>query len=129
MTTNGKRVVLCVDDEALGLSVRRMLLEAEGYRVLTAENGADALGLFSSERVDIVVLDYSMPGMNGNAVAKKMKTLRQQVPVIMLSAYVDLPSEAVVFADKSIIKGEPATVLLDSIAQLLGDGFSTASGV
>ena len=116
--SNGK-VILCVDDETVGLSVRKMLLESQGYRVLTAENGRDALVLFSSEDVEAVILDYSMPGMNGNVVAERMKELRPDLPIIMLSAYVDLPSETLALVDKSITKGEPPPVLLEAISRLL----------
>jgi CheY-like chemotaxis protein len=118
--TNGK-TILCVDDEAVGLSVRKMLLETRGYRVLTAESGSDALVLFSLETLDLVILDYLMPGMSGNVVAEKMKGLRPDLPIIMLSAYVDLPSETLALVDKSITKGEPPETLLKAIAQLLGD--------
>ena len=122
MTVNASKngnVILCVDDEAIGLSARKMLLESQGYRVLTAENGADALVLFSTEDVEAVILDYSMPGMNGDVVAERMKELRPDLPIIMLSAYVDLPSETLALVDKSITKGEPPRGLLDAIAQLL----------
>ncbi len=116
--SNGK-VILCVDDETTGLSVRKMLLEFQGYRVLTAENGPDALVLFSSENVDGVILDYSMAGMNGDVVAERMKELRPDVPIIMLSAYIDLPGETLTQVDKSITKGEPSRVLLDAMSQLI----------
>jgi len=115
---NGK-VILCVDDETTGLSVRKMLLESRGYRVVTAENGPDALVLFSTEDIEAVVLDYSMPGMNGDIVAERMKELRPGLPIIILSAYVDLPSATLAIVDKSITKGEPPPVLLDAISQLL----------
>jgi CheY-like chemotaxis protein len=116
--SNG-RVILCVDDETTSLSVRKMLLESQGYRVLTAENGPDALVLFSSEDPELVILDYSMPGMNGDIVAERMKELRSDLPIIMLSAYVDLPSETLAIVDKSITKGEPPPILLKAISQLL----------
>ena len=118
ITGNGK-VILCVDDETVGLSVRKMLLESRGYRVFTAENGPNALVLFSSETVDLEILDYFMPGMNGDIVAQRMKDLRPNVPIIILSAYVDPPSETLVLVDKSITKGEPPRVLLETITQLL----------
>ncbi len=117
--SNGK-VILCVDDETTGLSVRKMLLESQGYRVLTAEDGRDALVLFSSENVDLVIVDYFMPSMNGDVVAEKMKDLRPDLPIVMLSAYVDLPSKTLALVDKSITKGEPPTVLLETIKRLLG---------
>lgn len=113
------RVILCVDDEPVGLSVRKMLLETQGYRVLTAENGPDALVLFSSEDIEAVILDYSMPGMNGDVVAERMKELRPDLPIIMLSAYVDLPSAPLALVDRSITKGEPPPVLLEAIVQVL----------
>ena len=117
-TFNGK-VLLCVDDEATGLLVRKMMLESQGYRVFTAENGPDALLLFSSEMIDLVVLDYSMPGMHGGVVAERMKELKPAVPILMLSAYVDLPGETLALVDKSVTKGESPPALLDAIAQLL----------
>jgi len=126
---SGGKAILCVDDEAIGLSVRKMLLESRGYRVFTAENGADALVLFSSEELGLVVLDYLMPGMNGDAVARKMKDLRPDLPIIMFSAYVDLPSETLALVDRSVTKGEAPTVLLEAIAELLGDRHGVHSSV
>ena len=119
--TSNAKVILCVDDEATGLSVRKMILESQGYRVFIAENGPDALVLFSSERIDLVVLDYSMPGMHGGIVAERMKDLKPAVPILMLSAYVDLPSETLALVDKSITKGEPPPILLEAIVRLLND--------
>jgi CheY-like chemotaxis protein len=121
-TKAGDKVILCVDDEALGLSVRKMLLETRGYRVLTANNGVEALKLLSSETFDLVVLDFLMPGMNGDVVAQKMKQLRPDLPIVMLSAYVDLPRETLALVDKSVTKGESPTILLDTITQLLIQG-------
>lgn len=122
MNNNGNgRVILCVDDEVTGLSVRKMILESQGYRVFTAENGPDALAQFTAHDIHLVVLDYSMPGMHGGVVAEKMKGLRPSVPILMLSAYVDLPSETLALVDKYVTKGEPPPVLLGAIAQLLSD--------
>lgn len=117
--SNGK-VILCVDDEDIGLSIRKMLLESRGYRVFTVENGPDALVLLSSETIDLVILDYLMPGMNGDVVALKIKDLRPNLPIIMLSAYIDLPGEALTAVDKSLTKGEATVVLLEAIEELLG---------
>lgn len=116
---NGKGI-LCVDDEGVGLSIRKMLLESRGYEVFTAESGPDALVLLSSETIDIVILDYLMPGMNGDVVAQKIKDLRDDLPIIMLSAYIDLPDEALAAVDRSLTKGEPTIVLLEAIQDLLG---------
>lgn len=112
-------VILCVDDEAVGLSVRKALLESQGYSVLTAENGAYALALFSAEPIDLVILDYKMPEMNGDIVAQRMKRLKPFVPILMLSAYVDLPRETLQIVDKGMTKGEAVHILLATVADLL----------
>lgn len=112
-------VVLCVDDEALGLIVRKQVLEAQGYGVFTAENGPDALEIFASEPVDLVILDYKMPGMNGDVVAEKMKRQKPAVPILLLSAYVDLPRETLALVDGYLTKGEGPLVMLKAVAELL----------
>ena len=112
-------LVLCVDDETIGLHVRKLLLERAGYRVLTANDGYMGLALFSSEPVDIVVLDYSMPGMHGGEVASKMREMKPHVPILMLSAYVELSEEVTALVDLAMTKGEGAPVLLERLQSLL----------
>jgi CheY-like chemotaxis protein len=113
------KFILCVDDEATGLSIRKMTLESQGYRVITAENGADGLAIFSAEPVDLVVLDYKMPGMNGDVVAQRMKQLKPSIPILMLSAYLDLPSETLALVDRYLTKGEGPLMMLQAVAELL----------
>jgi CheY-like chemotaxis protein len=120
-------VVLCVDDEVIGLSIRKLILESKGYSVLTAENGPDALQLFASHPVHIVILDYKMPGMDGGVVAQRMRALNPLVPILLLSAYVDLPHETLALVDKYLTKGEPPPILLDAIARMLRDHQGTRS--
>ncbi len=60
-----KPVILCVDDTPSVLEGEKMLLEENGYRVLTATNGKEAVQAFTSHSVDLVLLDYHMPEMNG----------------------------------------------------------------
>ncbi len=112
-------VVLCVDDELIGLQVRKILLERAGYRVLTALDGPLGLELFENEPVDIVILDYSMPGMHGAEVATRMRKLKPQVPILLLSAYVGLPSEVTSLVDLYMTKGEGAEMLLTKIDSLI----------
>jgi CheY-like chemotaxis protein len=117
-TTVGK-LVLCVDDETVGLAMRKQVLEARGYRAFTAENGPGALKIFSSEPVDLVILDYKMPGMNGDVVAERMKRLKPHVPILMLSAYVDLPRETLALVDMYLTKGDGPLIMLKAVAELL----------
>ena len=113
------RLVLCVDDEVVGLHVRRILLERAGYKVLTAQDGLSGIAIFASEPVDAVVLDYSMPGMHGGEVARQMRQTKPHVPILLLSAYVGLPDEVSSLVDIYMTKGEGAPALLAKLGTLL----------
>ena len=112
-------LVLCVDDELIGLKVRKILLERAGYRVLTAPDGSAGLKLFSDEPIEAVVLDYSMPGMNGGEVAMKMRQTKPHIPILLLSAYIGLPSDVLSMVDMYMTKGEGAPILLKKLGSLL----------
>jgi CheY-like chemotaxis protein len=112
-------LVLCVDDETIGLDVRCMLLERAGYRVLSALDGPTGLELFASQPVDAVVLDYAMPGMHGGEVARRMRQLKPHIPILMLSAYTSLPSELTQTVSLFMTKGEGAPELLRKLGSLL----------
>ena len=112
-------LVLCVDDELVGLQVRKLLLERAGYRVLTATDGAAGLDILAREQIEAVILDYSMPGMHGGEVAAKMRQVKPAVPILLLSAYVGLPPEVTCLVDLYMTKGEGAPVLLTKLSSLL----------
>jgi CheY-like chemotaxis protein len=116
---NTSHLVLCVDDEVVGLRVRKILLERAGYQVLTAADGHSGLELFATHPVDAVVLDYSMPGMHGGEVAKKMRQTKPDVPILLLSAYVGLPAEVSALVDVYMTKGEGAPALLQNLCSML----------
>jgi CheY-like chemotaxis protein len=104
--TAKNRTILCIDDEEPGLLLRKLLLEGAGYRVLTAQSGKEGIRLFHTESVHAVMLDYWMSGMNGLEVAQELKRLNPATPIIILSAYVSLPDEALGLADMWVRKGE-----------------------
>jgi CheY-like chemotaxis protein len=112
-------LVLCIDDELVGLQVRKILLERSGYRVLTASDGPSGLAIFSVEPVEAVVLDYSMPGMHGGEVAVRMRQTKPQVPILLLSAYMGLSADVTFLVDLYMTKGEGAPVLLEKLGSLL----------
>jgi CheY-like chemotaxis protein len=112
-------LVLCVDDELVGLRVRKILLERAGYRVLTALDGAAGLDIFANEPVEAVILDYSMPGMHGGEVAARMRQVKPEVPILLLSAYIGLPAEVTSLVDLYMTKGEGAPILLRKLGSLL----------
>jgi CheY-like chemotaxis protein len=112
-------LILCVDDELVGLKVRKLLLERAGYRVLTANDGPSGIALFEREPVEAVVLDYSMPGMHGGEVAGRMRGIKPHVPILLLSAYIGLPSEVTSLVNLYMTKGEGAIALLEKLKCLL----------
>ena len=112
-------LVLCVDDEIVGLQVRKLLLERSGYRVITAHDGAAAMSLFAENPVQAVVLDFSMPGMHGGEVAARMRAQKPDVPILLLSAYLGLPSEITALVDVYMTKGEGAPMLLEKLNDML----------
>ena len=114
-----RKVLLCVDDRAASLEVRRLILEREGYEVLTANDGSAGLDLFAARSVDLVVLDYHMPEPNGAVVAQRMRALKPEVPLIMLSAYFEAPADAARFIDAYVTKGQNPRVLLEQINRLI----------
>jgi CheY-like chemotaxis protein len=116
---NKAHLVLCVDDEVVGLRVRKILLERAGYQVLTAPDGRTGLDLFASEPIEAVVLDYSMPGMHGGEVARRMRQAKPKIPILLLSAYVELPEEVSSLVDIYMTKGEGAPALLQRLESLL----------
>jgi DNA-binding NtrC family response regulator len=95
MTDPARRRLLIVDDEPLILEVLREHFKAE-YDVETALNGADALGAIIRARPDIVMLDITMPRMNGVEVLKDIKQIDDSIAVIMVTAneQVSLAAEA-----------------------------------
>ncbi len=85
----GIETVLMVEDEEPILELGRRTLERHGYRVLTARNPAEALDLVRDypERIDLLVTDIIMPGMNGKELAEKMSALRAGLRAVFMSGY------------------------------------------
>ncbi len=119
MRATRPKTVLCVDDEKIGLRVRKIMLEGRGFKVLTATSGEQGLALLSNNQVDLLVLDYYMPGMNGGDVAAEVRRRYPNLPIIFLSAYFSLPPAALELANAFITKGDPPDVLIDKIEQLV----------
>jgi two-component system KDP operon response regulator KdpE len=80
-----KRLVMVVDDEPAIVRLVRAKLQADGYAVITASRGEEALSILEDERPDLVVLDLMMPGMDGFETLRHIRE-RTQTPVIMLTA-------------------------------------------
>ncbi len=92
---NGEGTILLVDDEEMIMEIGQEMLEAMGYRVITAASGLEAIEKFSSIRdgngevdtVDLVIQDMIMPGMGGGEVFDKLKEIDPNVKVLLSSGY------------------------------------------
>jgi CheY-like chemotaxis protein len=112
--------LLCVDDDPDTLRLRKHLLEAGGYSVHTASNGEDALRFFHEENnIDLVVLDYLMPGMDGGELASKLRTLHPSLLLVAVSAVGQLPDSFSNAVNARVQKGNDPEFLLSTIAGLL----------
>jgi PAS domain S-box-containing protein len=106
------RRILYVDDEPGLAEVGKRRLEELGYRVTLASDGEKALELFREAPgdFDLVVSDYLMPGMNGLELARAITGIRRELPVVMLTGYIDdLPEEDILAAGVTELVGKPAT--------------------
>jgi two-component system OmpR family response regulator len=81
-----KTTILVVDDEENILSLMAETLRLVGFEALTSSRGADALAKIRSEQIDLALLDINMPVMDGYEVMERMRQIKPQLPVIMLSA-------------------------------------------
>ncbi|PIE58296.1 MAG: two-component system response regulator [Desulfobulbus propionicus] len=82
-----KKTILLVDDEQGIQLLYRGEFEDEGYAVVSALNGKEALEKFRTHQPDLVVLDINMPGINGIEVLSRMKEINAHLPIILCSAY------------------------------------------
>ena len=113
-----KKLILCIDDHRQGLHARRLILQSAGYDVVTASSGRIGLRLLGRHPVHLVILDYSMPEMNGEAVAREIRRSHPRVPILMLSGQIDVPKRAVLAVDAFVAKGQPPTVMLGQLTAL-----------
>ncbi len=111
-------LILCIDDANIALRVRKLVLVSKGYAVLTANSAEGGLELFKQNPIDLVIADHFLSAKTGTEIAREMKGLKPEVPILIISAAAEKPA-GLEFADGFLAKGEPPDVLLDIIAQLL----------
>lgn len=84
---SGERVLIVDDSDEVRDIISSLILEPAGYRVLTANNGADGFRLIVETRPDLIILDEQMPGMTGLQVLRAMRDQNIQIPVIFMTAF------------------------------------------
>ena len=111
-------LILCIDDADIALRVRKLLLAGTGYDVLTASSGEDGLDLFKQNRVKLVISDHFLSGKTGTEIAREMKELKPEIPILIVSAAAERPA-GLEFVDEFLSKGDSTQLFLDTIAHLL----------
>lgn len=81
--------VLVAEDDEANYRLYETKLKKTGIKVLHAANGGDAVKLFKENKIDIVIMDAMMPGKDGFAATTEIREISPEVPVIMLTAYVN----------------------------------------
>lgn len=114
-----KPLILYADDNVNILQAWKELLTQKGYDVITATDGNEAVQVFLSHAIDLVLLDYHMPRMTGAAAAAHMKACKPDVPIALLSADdIASPSERTT-ADAFVSKSESIPRVLEAVDDLL----------
>jgi len=114
-----KRTILCVDDNEQALSVRKVMLETRGYRVIACTTGEQALEAFRKGGVDLVLSDLVMPSMDGTELIRRIKEMSPETPAILFSGKIKVyerDTQADIFLPKGMYA--PAE-LLERIRVLL----------
>ena len=101
--------------------MEKALVEARGWRVLTAPDGPTGIAISRKHSVDVVVLDFNMTGMDGNEVASVLVKEQPTLPVVICSGSADdLPESLKWFADALVRKSDGPRALLAAIEKVTG---------
>ena len=108
--------ILVVDDEFSIREYYKEFLTDNGYEVILASGGEEGLELFQTEKPDLVLLDISMPDINGMDVLKQMKKTYEKIPVFLLTAYEQYKRNfASLYAEEYLVKNKRPDFILKKI--------------
>src|SRR5512132_4081447 len=98
--------VLCIDDRPQVLKLRKAALEPQGFCVKIATCGYTAIKILEENRIAAVLLEYKQEGMDAEAVAYQIKHRFPAVPIILLSAYAEMPDRILWLVDEYVLRSE-----------------------
>lgn len=117
---SAKKKILVVDDDGNLRMLYKMVLEDEGYEVLDASGGEEALLLTRSREPDIILLDILMPDMDGIEVMREIMSINKNIPVVLNTAREDFSSHFVSWqASAFLVKSSDLEPLKQTIKDLL----------
>lgn len=116
-----KQVLIAEDDDHMRDALQELLV-SEGYRVITAEDGLEALDWMSRVSVDLVIVDILMPGLGGPELIRRLRETSEwaEVPILVLSGYADLTRYRDLPVNDVQLKPFKLAELLHKVDQLIG---------
>lgn len=122
MTNSTKKKLLVVDDEPNIRLLYEAEFEAEGYEILLATSGPEAIEKVEKESPDLVIMDIRMPGMDGIEAMGEILSRDNQLPVIINSAYSHYKENFMSWsADAYVVKSSDLTELKEKVKELLAE--------
>ena len=112
--------ILMVDDEIEQLKLRAQVIEMCGFAAITAYGPMEAIDIMTARQrgtIDLVILDYNMPVMNGCALAQKLRSIRPELKTILHSGSAGIPRSEMTSVDVLIHKGDGIAPLLKQIVE------------
>jgi CheY-like chemotaxis protein len=113
--------ILLVDDELEQLWLRAQVMQSLGFLVHVADNPSDAIFMMAEEalkKVELVVLDYNMPGINGCDLADQLKLMRPELKIILYSGAIDIPQSEMTSIDTFVSKADGIPTLIAEVSEL-----------
>ena len=115
-----RQSILVVDDERPVVESLVGALKDAGYWAFGADSGNEAIKLFESNRVDLVLLEFALPDNSGDVVGRRMKLLKPKVPVIIYTVLPDDANECCDFAEVVIAKPQHPEAVIERVKEVLG---------
>jgi DNA-binding response OmpR family regulator len=112
-------IILCLDDEESLLRLLELVLKVNGYAALPATNGHQALRLAATHSLDAAILDYGLPDMTGGEVARELRHIRPDTPILLFSGACDISPSDVTHVDVIVPKSDGVDALLANLQRLI----------
>jgi CheY-like chemotaxis protein len=114
-----KAALLLVDDDEMSSQILGFILADEGYEVEQAATGGAAIEKYEQKKYDVIFLDYILPDMKGNDVAKRLKQISPAAKIVLLSGFSSEDNQAGDFYARVLLKPVPPDVIVKTIAEIL----------
>jgi len=114
-----KSTILCIDDDAVGSALRQAVLQRAGYRVLIAASGTQGLEMAKRHSVNLILVDFDMPDLNGFSVAGLLRGIKPSARIVMVSGHESKAPQGFHVLDGFIPKATPVERFLRHVSRQL----------